>query len=245
MRNIGYRLSLSILVLISVTAIFSCSSGKDEKNPYGLDIVNTTKQYQKEIDKDSDNLLVDLEKYIPNISLDIRYAKTDNFTLTKIYTAPKAFVRKPVAEALLEIQNKLNNEGLGLKIFDAYRPYAATLYFYKVHPDTNFVAAPWKGSVHNRGCAVDLTLIDIVTGEELTMPTAFDEFTEKAAITYMDLEPTILANREKLILAMTSVGFETYEYEWWHFNFAKREKYKIMDISFEELEKFDFSSIKK
>lgn len=244
MRTLSYRFSFILLVLFSAGLFFSCASTKDEKNPYGLDVVNTAKLYEKEIAKDSDNLLVDLEKYIPKIALDIRYAKTDNFTLTKIYTAPKAYVRKPVAEALLEIQNKLNNEGLGLKIFDAYRPYAATLYFYKVHPDTNFVAAPWKGSVHNRGCAVDLTLIDIVTGEELQMPTAFDEFTEKAAITYMDLEPNILANREKLISAMKSAGFDTYEYEWWHFNFKNREKYKIMDISFEDLEKYDFNSIK-
>lgn len=244
MRTLSYRFSFMLLVIFAAASLFSCSSKTDEKNPYGLDIVNTEGLYKKEIAKDPDNLLVDLEKYIPKIALDIRYAKTDNFTLTKIYTAPKAFVRKPVAEALLEAENKLNNEGLGIKIFDAYRPYAATLYFYKVHPDTNFVAAPWKGSIHNRGCAVDLTLIDIVTGQELPMPTAFDEFTDKAAITYMDLEPNILANREKLISVMKSVGFDTYEFEWWHFNFKGREKYKIMDISFEDLEKFDFNSIK-
>ncbi len=245
MRNLSYRASFLLLVLVSAVSFFSCSQGKNEKNPYGLDIVNTTKEYQKEIDKDSDNLLVDLEQYVPKIVLDIRYANTDNFTLTKIYTAPKAYVRKPVAEALLEIQNKLNNEGLGLKIFDAYRPYAATLYFYKVHPDTNFVAAPWKGSIHNRGCAVDLTLIDIVTGKELEMPTPFDDFSEKAALKYMDLDPVVLANREKLVNIMVENGFDPYEYEWWHFNFKNREKYKIMDISFEDLAKFDFKSINK
>ncbi len=116
-------------------------------------------------------MLVDLQKYIPGVVLDIRYADTNNFTGTKIYTQPRAFLRKPAADSLLKIQQILAEKGLGLKIYDAYRPYAATLYFYEVYPDTTFVAAPWKGSIHNRGCAVDLSIINLESGSELKMPT--------------------------------------------------------------------------
>lgn len=232
------------LIMVFAAAV-SCNQSAKSQNPYKLDIVNSVNAYKESVKEDPDNLFVDLEKYIPRIVLDIRYADTNNFTRTKIYTQPKAFVRKPVAEALLEIQNKLNNEGLGLKIFDAYRPYAATLYFYEVYPDTTFVAAPWKGSIHNRGCAVDLTLIDIVTGQELPMPTPFDDFSEKASHNYNDLEPSILANREKLKEVMLAAGFTLYEHEWWHYNYKEREKFKLMDIPFENLEKIDFETISK
>ncbi len=112
--------------------------------------------------------------------LDIRYASNNNFTGEVIYNQPKAFVRLPVAKALQEVQSELNSMGLGLKIFDAYRPYAATLRFYEVYPDTMFVAAPWHGSRHNRGCAVDVSLVDLESGNELQMPSAFDDFSEKA-----------------------------------------------------------------
>ncbi len=243
MKKLSLRLSVILLLLVTAAATFSCGGTQKSKNPYNLNIVNTLSDYKKSVEADKDNLLVNLETYVPRIVLDIRYADTNNFTHKKIYTEPKAYVRMPVAEALLEIQNKLNNEGLGLKIFDAYRPYAATLYFYEVYPDTNFVAAPWKGSVHNKGCAVDLTLIDIVTGKELPMPTPFDDFTEKASLKYNDLPADILANREKLIKVMTEAGFDSYEHEWWHYNFKERAKYGIMDIPFEELEKIDFKTI--
>lgn len=230
---------VALIALVAVSLFFQgCRSGAaGEKNPYGLDLVTTTREYQESVKADSSNLLVDLEKHIPGIVLDVRYADTNNFTHTKIYTAPKAYLRKAAADSLLKIQNILAAEGLGLKIFDAYRPYAATLYFYEVYPDTTFVAAPWKGSIHNRGCAVDLTLIELASGRELVMPTPFDEFSEKAGHNY-PLEDTLaLKNRALLLEIMTSHGFTMYEHEWWHYNLKERDRYKLMNISFEELEK--------
>lgn len=229
---------LSIFVAASLLAS-GCGIYKNASNgnPYGLDIINTSDAYRKSVMEDSDNTLVDLEKYIPGIVLDIRYADTNNFTHTKIYTLPKAFLRKPAADSLLKIQKILSGQGLGIKIFDAYRPYSGTLYFYKVYPDTTFVAAPWKGSIHNRGCAVDLTLIRLATGEELEMPTTFDSFSEKASQNYNDLDSAQLANRATLVKVMTENGFSIYEAEWWHYNLKERGKYKLMDISFEELNK--------
>ncbi|MFA6334733.1 MAG: M15 family metallopeptidase [Bacteroidales bacterium] len=235
----GYKAILFILLLSAPLLIGGCGNQKssDPKNPYGLYIINTTEAYQKSIVEDENNRLVDLQKYIPGIVLDIRYADTNNFTHTKIYSLPMAFLRKPAADSLLKIQKFLARQGLGLKIYDAYRPYSGTLYFYEVYPDTTFVAAPWKGSIHNRGCAVDLTLINLSTGEELEMPTLFDDFSEKASQNYIDLDSLKLANRATLLKIMTENGFTIYEHEWWHYNLKDRDKYKLMDISFEELTK--------
>lgn len=211
--------------------------GSSKRNPYHLDIVETLDQYHKSIKEDPDNELVDLEELIPGIAMDIKYADTANFTHTKIYSSPKAFLRRPVAEALLRAQQQLAQEGLGFKILDAYRPYEATLYFYEVCKDTNFVADPRHGSIHNRGCAVDLTLIDLATGEELPMPTSFDCFTQEAWHTYTNLPDDVLQSRKKLLDIMTANGFNMLKSEWWHYNYSERDKYKLMNISFEEMKK--------
>ena len=189
----------------------------------------------KSISSNPDNRLVDLEKEINGIVLDIRYATSNNFTHLTIYPAPKAFLRKPVAEALLKVQQALKGNGIGLKIYDAYRPYTVTVKFFEVYPDTTFVASPKTGSRHNRGCAVDLTLIDLKSGKELEMPTAFDDFTEKAMHTYMNLSQKALQNRQLLRDVMSKYGFIPYESEWWHYDFKGWKYYPIMDLSFDEL----------
>ncbi|MCK9626310.1 MAG: M15 family metallopeptidase [Bacteroidales bacterium] len=227
----------SIVALVATFIVIgSCNQNKvDPKNPYGLDIVNTYNSYLESVAQDPDMELIDLETFIPNVVLDIRYATKNNFTGVAIYTQPKAYARRPTAEALLKVQNDLAKQGLGIKIFDAYRPYAGTLYFYEVYHDTTFVASPRSGSNHNRGFAIDLTLINLETGEELEMPTTFDSFTKEAALEYPDLPENILANRAILVNTMVSNGFTTYKDEWWHFNYSKeRDKYKIIDIPFEK-----------
>jgi zinc D-Ala-D-Ala dipeptidase len=240
-KKVTNFLTISLLTAFTVVSlsVMGCKEQvkTDPKNPYGLDIINSLEAYSKTVEADSSNLLVDLEKHIPGVVLDIRYATENNFTGKKIYTAPKAWLRRAAADSLLKIQQILSQKGLGIKVFDAYRPYAGTLYFYEVYGDTTFVAAPWKGSIHNRGGAVDLTLINLATGEELAMPTPFDEFSEKASYHYKELPPEVLANRDKLLKVMTENGFTFYEYEWWHFNIKGRDKYSLMDISFEDLEK--------
>lgn len=236
----GYRVVLSAFLLTSSILITGCGNtqkSSDPRNPYGLDLVNTMEAYRKSVAEDTNNTLVDLEKYIPGIVLDIKYADTNNFTHTQIYSQAKAFLRKPAADSLLKIQQVLSEKGLGLKIYDAYRPYSGTLYFYQVYPDTTFVAAPWEGSIHNRGCAVDLSLINLSTGKELNMPTPFDDFSDKASQNYKDLDPEQLENRATLVKVMTGHGFTIYEHEWWHYNIKGRDKFKLMDISFEELSK--------
>ena len=198
-------------------------------------VIRDTAIYSSQVKKSPANQLVEIIDYVPGVKLDIRYATTNNFTEEIIYNSPKAFVRQPVAKSLRIIQESLNKQGLGLVIFDAYRPYSATVKFYEIYKDTNYVASPWKGSRHNRGAAVDVSLVDLETGEELQMPTGYDNFSEAAHPDYNNLPENVLKNREILINEMQNHGFRVYPYEWWHFDFIGWEAYDLMDLSFEEL----------
>lgn len=216
------------LFLFSSLSVFS-------QNKYGLKATNL-QEYKQSIKSNADYELIDLEKTIPGIALDIRYATDKNFTGERIYTLAKAYARKPVAEALKKIQADLKSQGLGVKIFDAYRPYKATVKFYEVYRDTTYVASPYRGSRHNRGCALDLTLINLATGEELKMPTGYDSFTKAAWPSTPVSDPVIRKNRQTLINAMQKHGFRVNSSEWWHFDFIGWKKYDVLDIDFEEME---------
>ncbi|OGU72242.1 MAG: D-alanyl-D-alanine dipeptidase [Ignavibacteria bacterium RBG_16_34_14] len=230
MNGIIYKNILLILLLF-----ITSNAQQINLNEYGLYVVDNAETYLAIAGKDSNKLLVDIEKYIPNIMLDIRYATDNNFVGEPVYNIPKAFTRLPVAKALRKIQYELMKENLGLKIYDAYRPYSVTVKFFKKVKDTNFVASPKKGSRHNRGCAVDITVIDLKTGKEIEMPTPYDDFTEKASQNFNDLPKNVINNREKLKRIMTENGFKVFATEWWHFDFKGWENYELMDISFEEL----------
>jgi len=229
---------IQLFTLIFFT-LFSPTTSREQQtskaNPFHLVIVANAADYQKSVRDNKANELVDLGKALPGIRLDIRYATTNNFTHRSMYASAKAFVRRPVADALGKIEQELKDKGLGLKIFDAYRPYAVTLHFFAITPDTNFVASPKTGSRHNRGCAVDLTLIDLKTGLDLEMPTGFDNFTAKAGHAYLKLPPQVLQNRLLLRETMVKYGFVPNEGEWWHYDFKGWRNFKIMDLSFEEL----------
>ena len=179
--------------------------------------------------------LLDLEKFIPGVVLDIRYATTDNFTNERIYDLARAYARKPVAEALKKVQAELKQAGLGIKIFDAYRPYKATVKFYEVYRDTTYVASPYRGSRHNRGCAIDLTLVDLDTGRELRMPTAYDAFTRQAWPSTPIADPEVRKNRQLLISVMEKFGFRVNSSEWWHFDFRGWKNFEVLDIDFPAL----------
>jgi D-alanyl-D-alanine dipeptidase len=225
----------TLITTLAIAFAFGCQSPEEKQNPYGLEIISSTKAYENTVLENPDKKMFDIANEIPSIALDIRYATTNNFTGQVMYPQARAFARKPVVEALKNVQAELNAMGLGLKIFDAYRPYATTLKFYEVHPDTNYVAAPWKGSRHNRGCAIDLTIIELQSGVELEMPTPYDDFTEKAWHNYSELSEEALKNRALLREVMTRHGFEIFDSEWWHYDFGGWKAYELMDLSFEEL----------
>jgi len=227
--NINKYLLISILILY-----VSCGTKDHQTNPYGLDVISTMKDYHKTVKAEPSKELVRIVDTDPSILVDIKYATDDNFVGQAVYDMPEAFARKPVVDALVDIQNELSDQNLGLKVFDAYRPYAVTVKFYEIIKDTMWVAAPWHGSRHNRGCAVDLTLVDLNTGEELAMPTGFDDTDEKAHVDFMELPEEIIKNRELLITTMKKHGFTVYPYEWWHYDFEGWENYELLDISFDK-----------
>ena len=204
-------------------------------NSYGLQVINEHADYKKSIEKDKNKQLIEIKKSIPDIKLDIRYAGKNNFAKQAVYKQARAFARLPVVEALKNVQIELKKSGYGLKIFDGYRPYSVTVKFFAIASDKSFVANPKDGSRHNRGCAIDLTLIDLKTGKELEMPTPYDSFAAEAASDFMNLPANVIQNRELLRSKMEKHGFRVLNNEWWHFDFIGWKNYELMDIPFEDL----------
>lgn len=181
--------------------------------------------------------LVELTSLDPTIRLDIRYAGTDNFLSTPIYEAGRAFLQKPAAEALLRAHRALKAHGYGLLIHDAYRPWYATKIFFEATPQhlRHFVADPSKGSVHNRGCAVDLTLYDLRTGKPAEMPSAYDEMTPRAYPDYAGGTPLERWQRNLLRRTMEAEGFSVYPSEWWHYDYKDWREYSIGTARFADI----------
>lgn len=224
----------SIILFFLAFSLNSCAQ-KHTQNPYGLTIINDYKVYRADYKVHPNNELIEIKKAIPSVLLDIKYATKDNFMQQVMYKEAKAFARKPVVEQLKKIQAFLKPKGYGLKIFDAYRPYEITIAFWEKASDKNFVANPAKGSKHNRGCAVDLTLVDLKTGKEVPMPTPYDSFAPEAAPHFQDLPKSIIKNRDFLIATMQANGFKVINNEWWHFDFIGWQDYDLMDIPFGKL----------
>lgn len=183
--------------------------------------------------------LVELITLDNTIKLDIRYATDNNFVGKTVYPEARAFLQKPAAKALLRVHKKLEKQGLGLVIFDGYRPWAITKLFWEVTPEDKrkFVANPEKGSKHNRGCAVDLSIYDLKTGRAIDMPSGFDEFTERASPDYKGGTAEQTANRDLLRKLMEEVGYTVNVNEWWHFDYKNWKDYAIYDISFADAAK--------
>jgi CubicO group peptidase (beta-lactamase class C family)/D-alanyl-D-alanine dipeptidase len=181
--------------------------------------------------------LVELTTLDPSIRLDIRYATASNFVGRPVYPEARAFLQRPAAEAVVRVQRALKAVGYGLVVFDGYRPWAVTKLFWDITPPEkrNFVADPKEGSKHNRGCAVDLSMIDLKTGREVEMPSPFDEMSERAAAKYPGGPPERREKRDLLRGAMEKEGFEVYPDEWWHFDFKDWKLYRVLDIPFRDI----------
>ena len=181
--------------------------------------------------------LVEIAEMDPTILLDIRYASTNNFMGAQFYDEPRAFLQKPAAEALVKVHQKLKKRGLGLLVFDAYRPWYVTKMFYDATPGHQkiFVANPKRGSSHNRGSAVDLTLYDLKTKQPVQMVSGFDEFSERAYAEYPGTSSLQRYYRELLRDVMEEAGFNVYSKEWWHFNYRGSSQYPILNLKFSDL----------
>lgn len=169
------------------------------------------------------------------IKLDIRYATPNNFMKRKMYTQARAFLQRPAANALVQANRALRSEGYGVLVFDGYRPWAVTKKFWDETPPAKrkYVANPRRGSTHNRGCAVDLSLYDLATGKEVDMPSPYDDFTNKAAADYEGGTAAQQRTRRILRAAMEDAGFKVNPDEWWHFDYKDWRKYRILNIGFE------------
>jgi len=169
------------------------------------------------------------------IVLDIRYATTNNFTGRPVYPSAKAFLRRATAEKLAIAQAELERQHLGLKVYDAYRPLSVQKQFWTILPDERYVANPAKGSRHNRGSAVDVTLVHLDTGMELPMPSGYDDFSAKAHYAWTNASPEAIRDRTILCDTMVRHGFAPMPSEWWHFDDTNWQAYEVLDISFDRL----------
>ncbi|ANH80726.1 hypothetical protein A8C56_06815 [Niabella ginsenosidivorans] len=206
---------------------------------YPFKIISTQKEYRQSVKKQADNRMVELKTQIPNLVYELHYATTDNFMHRLMYPAgtKTTFLRQPAVAALQKVQSVLNRQGLGLKIFDAYRPFSVTKKFWELIKDERYVANPASGSNHNRGTAVDLTIINLKTGRELPMGTGFDNFTDTAHHTFTHLPETVLKNRIYLKNLMEQNGFKALNTEWWHYTYQGMRNYDVSDLSFKQLTK--------
>ena len=181
--------------------------------------------------------LVELIKLDPTIRLDVRYATTNNLFGTVFYSEPRAFMQRPAAESLVRVNRKLKPMGYGLLVHDAYRPWYVTKVFWDATPADKklFVADPSKGSRHNRGCAVDITLYDLKTKKPVEMVSTYDETTDRAYPNYPGGTSLQRWHRDLLRAAMEAEGFTVYEAEWWHFDYNDWQKYPIMNVRFDQI----------
>ena len=181
--------------------------------------------------------LVELVTLDPTIRLDVRYATKNNFLGRPVYDEARAFLQRPAAEALVKVNRELKEKGYGLMVFDGYRPWSVTKVFWDATPldKKAFVASPAKGSRHNRGCAVDLTLYHLSTGKEADMGGAYDEMSDRAHPDYAGGTAEQRRMRDFLRSAMEAEGFTVYEFEWWHFDYKDWKHYPILNVAFEEL----------
>ena len=173
-------------------------------------------------------MLVDLESFIPRVQIELRYATPDNFSGQAVYSFNRCLLLKDVALRLRDVQAELETIGLGLKIWDGFRPLSVQWKFWELVPDERYVSDPRKGGRHTRGTAVDVTLVT-AGGEELAMPSEFDDFSERAHRDYMGASEEAIQNREFLEKIMGKHGFIGLPSEWWHFDYVGWEKFSPIE----------------
>jgi zinc D-Ala-D-Ala dipeptidase len=181
--------------------------------------------------------LVEITASPSGIHLDLRYATANNFLGRPVYSMARAWLQRPAVAALKRVQKQLAKQGYGLIVYDAYRPWSVTKQFWDITPadKKHFVADPRRGSRHNRGCAVDVSLYDAKTGQPVSMPSDFDETTERAHVDYRGGSAHSRRHRDILRAAMEAHGFSVYVNEWWHFDYKDWAKYPLLDLSLDAL----------
>jgi zinc D-Ala-D-Ala dipeptidase len=205
---------------------------------YGLSYINNISLYKESLLNHPEKRMIPLAN-MNGILMDFRYASENNFMHKKLYPGiiKTTYLRKPAYEALDSVSIFLASMGFQLVIFDAYRPYSVTESLWEKVKDDRYAANPSKGSGHNRGIAVDLSISNLTTHRLVEMPTDFDNFSDSAHQDFKNTTAEAIANRELLTKAMEKYGFEPLSTEWWHFSWPHSENFEVLDLSFQQLDK--------
>lgn len=245
MRFVRRRLLTSVVFLFFAFAAFGQAATDASRQSFHIVPLKPVEELRREAlqaqppdehgKRKSD--LVEVRKLDPTIKLDIRYASDNNFMATPFYTQPRAFLQRSAAQALVAANRELHRRGYGILIHDAYRPWFVTKMFWDATPDDKkkFVANPAKGSMHNRGCAADVSLYDRKTGKEVAMPSGYDEMSERAYPNYSRGDAEERTRRDLLRELMEKNDFTVYEFEWWHFDYKDCTSWPIGNVPFEKL----------
>ena len=219
MKKVSFLLMVFVLVCFaSSLTLVSCKSTylDAKKSPVLLDINKETDDYA----------FVNLKNYSNDFVFDMKYATPDNFLKEKVYPCGECFLRVKTIKSLIAANKAFIDKGYKIKLYDCYRPRAIQKQMWKIVPNPTYVANPKKGSIHNKGGAVDITLVDSL-GIELNMGTKFDFFGEEASHNYSNLSKDILANRKFLKEIMLQNNFKSFDSEWWHYNLTNSSADKV------------------
>lgn len=211
--------------LLSLTYFSTEAAGQEFK------IIRKSKTYRQRVHGDSLQKMIELKSLMPEIIYDLRYATNNNFTGERLYKKnTHTYLRLPAARALFQVQQELRTVGYGLLVFDAYRPFRVTKRMWELIGDERYVANPAKGSGHNRGLAIDLTIIRLADSSMLAMGTDFDHFTDTAHHDFKNLPEDVLKNRQFLRSVMEKHGFRALATEWWHYSWPNDRNYDVLDL---------------
>ena len=239
MYSLGIKYGFCILILF-----MSCRQQQNANNTktvkedskLALDSLNKLPTAPDKIRQDitdlADTTFVRLADFSDDFEYDLRYATENNFLNSKVYDCPECYTRVKTAKALIAANNDLMQQGYRIKFFDCYRPNSVQYKMWKIVPNPQYVANPVKGSIHNKGGAVDITLVTL-SGEELDMGTDFDFFGKRAYHDNTDLPGKVLANRKILKETMEKYGFWSIRTEWWHYNLSSASNDKVADFKWE------------
>ena len=211
----------SALILCSIFSFVSCKSQVSK--------VRTSKKSTMMV---NDTTFVNLKNYSKDFVYDMKYATEDNFLKAKVYDCAECFLRLKTVKALVEANKKFIKEGYRIKLFDCYRPLDIQKRMWQIVSNPEYVANPAKGSIHNRGGAVDITLVD-QAGNELKMGTNFDFFGKEASHNYTNFSAEILNNRKLLKSVMIESGFNSFDSEWWHYNLKSGLNDKVSNVKWD------------
>ena len=227
-----------ICFVVFLLRITTATAQNSRLNKYGLKVISTTEEFKNSIAENPSKAMADLKKQIKGLVVDLRYAGANNFMNQRLYPSEaRAWLRKAAADSLALVQKERKEKGWGIKIFDAYRPWSITDLMWQKVKDDRYAADPRKGSNHNRGVAVDLTIVDLKTGKELDMGTGFDNFSDTAHHVFRQLSSEVLFHRTTLKTIMEKHGFKALYTEWWHYSLVGAGEYELLDIGFGELKR--------